>query len=64
MNAIDYLSIHNGVLRHPEKSAVLSNPLEFQNYLNDSLFSSNAFSPYESIDKNIFKVEDSQTFKM
>ena len=64
MNAIDYLSIHNWVLLHPEKSAVLSNPLEFQNYLNDSLFSSNTFSPYASIDKNIFKVEDSQTFKM
>lgn len=63
MNAIDYLSIHNGVLRHPEKSAVLSNPLEFQNYLNDSVFSSNSFSPYASIDKNIFKVDDSQTFE-
>lgn len=63
MNAIDYLSIHNGVLLHPEKSAVLTNPLEFQKYLNDSLFSSNTFSPYASIDRNIFKVEDTQTFE-
>ena len=62
MNAIDYLSVHNWVFLHPEKSAVLSNPLEFQKYINDSSFSSANFSPYAPIHKNIFKIDNSQSF--
>lgn len=62
VNAIDYLSVHNGVLHNPEKSGVLTNPIEFKNYLNDAVFASNGFSPYNPIDRNIFKVDESQTF--
>ena len=63
VNAIDYLSVHNGVLNKPEKSEVLSSPIEFKKYLNDPLFASEKFSPYTSIDNNIFKVNESQTFE-
>ena len=63
VNAIDYLSIHNGVLHNPEKSQVLTSPIEFQNYLNNSTFASESFSPYSLIDTNIFKVDENQTFE-
>ena len=63
MNAIDYLSVHNGILRNPNKSQVLSNPLEFQKYMNDARFSAGSFSPYETISDNIFKIDENQTFK-
>ena len=63
VNAIDYLSVHNWILYNPEKSAVLTSPIEFKNYLNDSLFASEQFSPYSPIDKNIFKVDWNQNFK-
>lgn len=69
-NAIDYLSVHNGVLNNPEKSEVLTNPLEFKNYLNDEVFAPKngngergAFSPYSKIDKNLFKVDENQKFE-
>ena len=63
MNAVDYLSVHNGILRQPNKSEVLSNPLKFQEYMNDDRFASNAFSPYASISDNIFKIDENQTFE-
>ena len=63
MNALDYLSVHNWVLNKPEKSAVLASPLEFKNYLNDGVFASEGFSPYNLIDNNIFKVDENQTFE-
>ncbi len=63
MNAVDYLSVHNWVLRNPDKSEVLTNPLKFQEYLNDARFSANDFSPYASISDNIFKIDESQTFE-
>ena len=62
MNAIDYLSVHNWVLRNPNKSEVLSNPLKFQEYMNDSRFAVDGFSPYAAISDNIFKINESQTF--
>ena len=46
VNALDYLSVHNWYLNRPEKSAVLSNPVEFKNYLNNAVFASDNFSPY------------------
>jgi hypothetical protein len=57
------LSVHNGVLHNPEKSVVLTSPVEFKNYLNDDFFASNQFSPYTSADKNIFKIDENQTFE-
>jgi len=63
VNAIDYLSVHNGVLNKPERSGVLTSPVEFKNYLNDSVFASENFSSYVPIDKNIFKVDENQTFE-
>jgi len=63
VNAIDYLSVHNGVLHNPEKSVVLTSPVEFKNYLNDDFFASNQFSPYTSADKNIFKIDENQTYE-
>jgi len=63
INAVDYLSVHNGILRQPNKSEVLSNPLKFQEYMNDDRFASNAFSPYVSISDNIFKIDENQTFE-
>lgn len=63
VNALDYLSVHNWYLNRPEKSAVLSNPVEFKNYLNNAVFASDNFSPYNLIDNNIFKVDENQTFE-
>ena len=63
MNAIDYLSVHNWVLRNPNKSEVLSNPLKFQEYMNDSRFAANGFSPYVAISDNIFKIDENQNFE-
>ena len=63
INAIDYLSVHNWVLNKPEKSAVLSSPIEFENYLNNAIFASASFSPYAPIDGNIFKIDENQTFE-
>ena len=63
MNALDYLSVHNWVLRQYNKSEVLSNPLKFQEYMNDPRFSANGFSPYASISDNIFKIDESQDFE-
>ena len=62
MNAVDYLSIHNWVLRNPEKSKVLTNPIEFQKYLSNAHFSSKTFSPYEKITDNIFEIDENQTY--
>jgi len=64
MNAIDYLSVHNWVLRNPNKSEVLSNPLKFQEYMNDAKFAANGFSPYTTISDNIFKIDENQTFAL
>lgn len=71
VNAIDYLSVHNWVLKFPERSEVLSSPLKFKDYLNDSVFVPKdengeivSFSPYKPIDKNIFKVDENQTFEI
>ena len=70
VNAIDYLSLHNWVLNDPWKSAVLTSPVEFKNYLNDPIFAPKdvegqyiGFSPYEQIDKNIFKIDENQNFE-
>ena len=63
MNAIDYLSVHNWVLRNPEKSAVLTNPLKFQWYINNSKFIDATFSPYNLIDWNIFEISDEENFE-
>lgn len=63
MNAIDYLSVHNWVLRAPEKSAVLSNPLKFKEYINNEKFKESSFSPYTLIEWNIFEVSEEETFK-
>ena len=63
MNAIDYLSVHNWVLRQPNKSEILSNPLKFKEYMNDSRFAAEWFSPYAAISDNIFKVDENQTFE-
>ena len=63
MNAIDYLSVHNWVLRNPNKSEVLSNPLKFKEYMNDSRFAAEWFSPYAEISDNIFKIDENQTFE-
>lgn len=63
INAVDYLSVHNWVLREPNKSEVLSNPLKFKEYLNDSRFSVNGFSPYAAVSDNIFKIDGSQNFE-
>jgi len=62
INAIDYLSVHNWALKNPEKSEVLTSPIEFKNYLNNSVFANEKFSPYTLIDNNIFKVDVNQTF--
>ena len=63
INAVDYLSVHNWVLREPNKSEVLSNPLKFQEYMNDARFASNGFSPYTNIPDNIFKIDENETFE-
>ena len=71
MNAVDYLAVHNWVLRNPNKSEVLSNPLKFQEYMNNEVFAPKkdekwiitAFSPYCKIDGNIFKVDENQDFE-
>lgn len=62
INAVDYLSVHNWVLRNPEKSEVLTNPLKFQEYMNDDRFYDENFSPYTTITDNIFKIDENQTF--
>ena len=62
INAIDYLSVHNWVLNNPEKSKVLTNPLKFQEYINNSKFQSAGFSPYNLINENIFEVSDEENF--
>ena len=62
MNAVDYLSVHNWVLYNPNKSEVLSNPLKFKEYMNDSRFVARGFSPYTAIPDNIFKINENQTF--
>ncbi len=70
MNAIDYLSVHNGVLREPSKSGVLTDPLKFQKYMNNKIFDptdengdSISFSPYSKIDENIFEVDETKNFE-
>ena len=71
LNAIDYLSVHNWVFRYPNKSEVLSNPLRFQQYMNDAVFdpkdekwNSISFSPYVKIDKNIFMMDEKNDFDL
>jgi hypothetical protein len=63
VNAIDYISIHNEVLEDSNKSQVLTNPLEFKAYLNDPVFSSPDFSPYKKIDKDLFKIDENESFE-
>lgn len=63
INAIDYLSVHNRVLRNPDKSEVLSNPLKFKEYMNDARFSAEWFSLDATISDNIFKVDENKTFE-
>ncbi len=62
MNAVDYLSVHKWVLREPNKSEVLSNPLKFQEYMNNAKFAAEDFSPYTPISENIFKIDENQNF--
>ncbi len=62
INAVDYLSVHNGILHNPNKSQVLSNPLEFQKYMNDARFAAEWYSPYATISDNIFRINENQTF--
>ena len=62
LNAIDYLSVHNWVLRAPNKSEILTSPVKFQEYMNDPRFSAKDFSPYSSLNDNIFKVDKDQNF--
>ena len=62
MNAIDYLSVHNWVLNNPEKSKVLTDPLEFKKYIDSLEFYGVGFSPYALIDRNIFELSDEDTF--
>jgi hypothetical protein len=57
------LSVHNGILRQPNKSEVLSNPLKFKEYMNDSRFAASGFSPYTAISDNIFKIDENQAFE-
>ena len=63
MNAIDYLSVHNWVLSNPKKSAVLTNPLKFEAYMNNSKFGKAGFSPYAPIEWNIFEISDDENFE-
>lgn len=70
VNALDYLSVHNQVLDEPEKSAVMTNPIEFKNYLNNPIFdpkdqngNSVSFSPYNLISENVFKIDENQKFE-
>ncbi len=63
MNAVDYLSVHNGVLNTPEKSAVLADPLKFKSYINNSKFAEAGFSPYTLIDWNIFEISNDENFE-
>ena len=63
VNAIDYLSVHNWVLNNPEKSRVLTSPLKFQEYINNSKFQEVNFSPYNLISENIFEVSDEENYE-
>ena len=63
MNAIDYLSVHNWVLSNAKKSAVLTNPLKFEAYMNNREFEKAGFSPYTPIEWNIFEVSDDENFE-
>lgn len=63
VKAIDYLSVHNWVLKAPEKSKVLTSPVEFKKYLNSPIFASENFSPYATIDENIFQIDETQNLK-
>lgn len=63
VNAIDYLSVHNWVLKNPEKSAVLTSPIEFKKYLNNTSFANENFSPYASIDADLFQIDENQIFE-
>lgn len=63
MNAVDYLSVHNGVLNAPEKSEVLTNPLKFKSYINNAKFAEPSFSPYDLIEWNIFEISDDKNFE-
>ena len=66
INAVDYLSIHNWILKKAEKSEVLTNPLKFQEYLNNPRFSSPSFDPYTAISSqekdSLFQIKEDQTF--
>ena len=57
------MSVHNWVLREPNKSEVLSNPLKFKEYMNDTRFATEWFSPYVAISDNIFRIDENQTFE-
>ena len=63
MNAIDYLSVHNWILSNPKKSAVLTNPLKFEAYMNNHEFEKVGFSPYAPIEWNIFEVSNDENFE-
>ena len=63
INAVDYLSVHNWVLNNPQKSAVLTNPVRFQSYINNPNFADSKFSPYTLIEWNIFEVSEEENFE-
>ena len=63
VNAVDYLAVHNWVLNNPEKSEILTDPLKFKEYINNTEFAKDEFSPYALISGNIFKVSDKENFE-
>lgn len=67
MNALDYLALQKDLLFSADNSEVLVNPIEFNHYLNNELFSTEWFSPYASITPNkrndLFKINYNQTFE-
>ena len=69
MNAVDYLSVQEkrfSILSYVEHSNVLSSPLEFQKYLDNSKFSEKDFDAYENISINelfaLFGIDQTKSF--
>lgn len=70
MNAVDYLAAQEKkfwILNYAENSEVLSNPLNFQKYLDIDKFYKKEFSVYENISLTdlytLFGIDQSKTFK-